>query len=165
MADDNSEAPAAAEERGRGRPTKYDPAFAKQAAKLCRMGATDADLADFFEVSLSSIEKWAAIYPEFLRARKVGKAEADERVKRSLYQRAVGYQHDAVKFFTVEGEVVREDYVERYPPDTAACIFWLKNRDKQNWKEKHEVEHGVTGEVADLLRAIDGATRGLPSGS
>ncbi|TIS12579.1 MAG: terminase small subunit, partial [Mesorhizobium sp.] len=26
------------------------------------------------------------------------------------------------------------------------------------------IEHGVTGEVADLLKAINGRTRGLPNG-
>jgi hypothetical protein len=30
---------------------------------------------------------------------KAGKAEADDRVERSLYQRAVGYEYDAVKIF------------------------------------------------------------------
>jgi hypothetical protein len=30
---------------------------------------------------------------------KAGKAEADVRVERSLYQRAVGYRYDAVKIY------------------------------------------------------------------
>ncbi len=33
------------------RPTKYQEAYAEQARKLCLLGYTDAELADFFEVS------------------------------------------------------------------------------------------------------------------
>ena len=35
------------------RPTKYQEAYAEQARKLCLLGYTDAELADFFEVSES----------------------------------------------------------------------------------------------------------------
>ena len=33
-----------------GRPTDYDDAFPEQARKLCQLGATDMELADFFDV-------------------------------------------------------------------------------------------------------------------
>ena len=36
--------------RGRGRPTKYRPEYAIRARDLCRFGATDAELAEIFEV-------------------------------------------------------------------------------------------------------------------
>jgi hypothetical protein len=29
-------------------------------------------------------------------------------------------------------------YTERYPPDTAAAIFWLKNRQPKHWRDKVE---------------------------
>ena len=38
-----------------------------------------------------------ATHAEFRAALKVGKEAADQRVERSLYQRAVGYHYDAVK--------------------------------------------------------------------
>ncbi|GLS19894.1 hypothetical protein GCM10007874_29110 [Labrys miyagiensis] len=149
MADDSNEAPESGAKHPGGRPTKYDPAFAKQAAKLCKLGATDAELADFFEVSIRTVERWRGEHPEFCRAVKVAKAVADQRVERSLYQRAIGYSHDAVKITQNGGDVITKEYREIYPPDTAACIFWLKNRDKDRWRDKQEVEHGVTGEVAE----------------
>ena len=31
-----------------GRPTKYKPEYSAQAQKLCLLGATDAEMADFF---------------------------------------------------------------------------------------------------------------------
>ena len=27
-----------------------------------------------------------------------------------------------------------------YPPDTQAALLWLRNRRKQDWRDKHEVE-------------------------
>jgi len=77
--------------------------MAKQAAKLCLLGATDADLADFFEVSVRTIERWQSQHAEFCRAVKVAKEEANDRVERSLYQKAVGFQREAVKIFMPAG--------------------------------------------------------------
>jgi hypothetical protein len=32
-------------------------------------------------------------------------------------------------------------YVEHVPPDVIACIFWLKNRDPQHWRDSQQMEH------------------------
>jgi hypothetical protein len=84
--------------------------------------------------------------PEFLHALKLGKKEVDERVERSLYQRAVGYSYDAVKIFLPYGskEPVYAPYIEHVPPDTTAAIFWLKNRCPSQWRDAWQLEH-VTG--------------------
>src|SRR5881409_1569630 len=112
----------------RGRPSGYKPEFAAQAEKLCLLGATDMEMADFFEVSLKTIANWKHNHPDFLLALKVGKEAIDDRVERSLYQRAVGYKYEAVKIFMPAGasEPVYAPYIEHCAPDTTACIFWLK---------------------------------------
>ena len=134
-----------------GRPSKYKPAFAKQAAKLCKMGATDKELADFFEVSEVTINAWKAKYSDFLKSLKAGKGEADDRVERSLYQRAVGYSHPDTHISNYQGEITVTDIVKHYPPDTTAGIFWLKNRRREDWRDKHDHEHTgtVQHEVTD----------------
>ena len=124
-----------------GRPPKYKTAFAPQAAKLCALGATDEDLADFFDVKVRTIARWKVEHDEFCQALKAGKAHADDRVEQSLYQRAVGYSYDAVKLFNHMGAVVRAEYREHYPPDTVAAIFWLKNRRPEQWRDKQQLEH------------------------
>lgn len=126
----------------RGRPSTYVPAFADQAEKLCRLGATDRDLADFFGVDEATINRWKVRYPDFCKSLKIGKEEADNRVEQSLYRRALGYSHDAVKIFNNEGTALVVPYVEHFPPDTTACIFWLKNRKPAAWRDKHDVEMG-----------------------
>lgn len=127
-----------------GRPSDYNPEMAEQAKKLCLLGATDAELADFFEVSETTINNWKNQYPEFLESIKRGKAAADSKVAESLYHRAIGYCHPEEKIFCQEGEIIRADTVKQYPPDTVAAIFWLKNRASAKWKDKVQAE--VTGE-------------------
>lgn len=136
-----------------GRPTKYKPEFAEQAAKLCKLGATDAQLADFFGVSVSTVNLWKVEHKEFSESIKVPKAEADDCVEQSLYRRAMGYEHDEVDIRVIGGEVVQTPVRKYYPPDTTAAIFWLKNRRPAEWRETKAVE--LTGKDGGPMETIN----------
>lgn len=123
------------------RPTKYQEAYAEQARKLCLLGYTDAELADFFEVSESTINKWKIDYPVFSESIKKGKAIADGDVTDRLYQRAMGFVAPDVDIRVIDNKIVETPLEKHYPPDTAAAIFWLKNRQKDKWREKQDVNH------------------------
>jgi hypothetical protein len=73
----------------------------------------------------------------------VGKAEADAKMVRSLYQRGVGYDYDAVKIFMPAGakQPIYAHYVEHVPPDPSVGMFWLKNRQSDQWRDIQNVEH------------------------
>ena len=103
----------------------YRPDFARQVVVLCRRGFTQAEIADFLGVHRHQMTAWRADHEEFSAAFEVGKEQADSRVERSLYERAVGYDAPAVKIFYDKdsGKVVREDYVEHYPPDPRSAEF------------------------------------------
>jgi len=118
-----------------GRPSKFKSEYCEQVLKLCVLGATDKDIANFFEVDERTINRWKHDYPEFSFALKKGKIEADANVAVSLYRRAVGYIHDDEKIFLHEGKTVRVKITKSYPPDTTAAIFWLKNRQPDYWKD------------------------------
>ncbi|TSP11447.1 helix-turn-helix domain-containing protein [Cupriavidus campinensis] len=122
------------------RPTSYKAEYAEQAFKLCLLGATDAEMADIFGVTEQTLNNWKTSHPEFFESIKSGKAAADANVASRLYQRAMGYTHPAVKIVVVGGEIKHKPYTEHYPPDTAAGIFWLKNRRKKDWRDKIEQE-------------------------
>jgi hypothetical protein len=64
-----------------------------------------------------------------------------------LDERANGYSYDAVKIFMPAGskQPVVVHYVEHMPPDVTAGIFWLGNRDPENWRDVQNVYH-VLGE-------------------
>lgn len=134
-----------------GRPSKYKEEYAEQAYKLCLLGATDKELADFFEVDEATINRWKQDHPEFCESLKRGKVEADSVIASKLYHRAKGYEHKAVKFATHEGMITDQvEYIEHYPPDTTAAIFWLKNRQPAKWRDKQEVEATNTNLNTDL---------------
>ena len=128
-----------------GRPTSFQPEFAVQAEKLCRLGATDAELAHFFEVDEATINRWKHVQPDFRASLKRGKAEADGDVANALYRRAIGYEHDG----------------KHYPPDPTSCIFWLKNRRPDLWRDAHKQEHEVTTRSAAELSPEERAARAV----
>jgi hypothetical protein len=65
------------------------------------------------------------------------------RVERSLYQRANGYNFEAVKIFMPAGskQPVVVHYIEHCPPDPTSAMFWLKNRVPDNWRDVQNVDH------------------------
>lgn len=125
--------------------SKYKEEYNEQAYKLCLLGATDAELADFFSVTEQTINNWKNDHPLFFESIKKGKIIADAEVASSLYKRATGYKTDAVKVFQFQGEPVVVPVVEEIPPDTGAAMAWLKNRQKTKWRDKQDIE--LSGEV------------------
>jgi hypothetical protein len=130
-----------------GRPTKYKQEYDEQAEKLCKLGATDEEIADFFEVDVSTINNWKIDYPHFFESIKKGKILADSNVAERLYQRALGFEHDSEEIKVSDGEVIRVQIRKIYPPDATAAIFWLKNRRPKDWRDKQEVDQRITGNV------------------
>ncbi|MEM8615319.1 MAG: hypothetical protein AAGF20_00135 [Pseudomonadota bacterium] len=136
-----------------GRPSKLKEVDLDQVEGLATRGWTDQEMADHFKVARSTWYKWKVDYPEFSDALKNWKQEADERVERSLYERALGYSHPEEKIFNDGGEALRVQTVRHYPPDTTAGIFWLKNRKPDEWRDKQDVVHALDEDTAELLDA------------
>ncbi len=133
----NSETGAAAGKVG----TAFKPEFVEQARKLAALGHTDYEMAEFFEVTERTLRRWKGMHPDFADALKVGKNVADDRVEMSLYRKATGYSYASEKLFCDKGIVVRAETIEHVPPSDTACIFWLKNRRKEEWRDKVDHEH------------------------
>lgn len=134
-----------------GRPSKFNDLNMDQVRTVARRGWTDIEMAEFFDVSDRTWYRWKVEHEEFCDALKEWKAEADERVERSLFERAVGYSHPEDKVFNNGGEALVVPTVKHYPPDTTAGIFWLKNRDKERWKDKQEVEVSGGPDLIDRI--------------
>ena len=85
----------------------------------------------------------------------LGKGAADNRVERSLYKRAVGFERDVVKVFLPKDaeSPVYARYRESVPPDPTSMIFWLKNRRRNEWRDKQETE--LSGSVGlQLIHSV-----------
>ena len=97
-----------------------------------------------------------------LGRQRLRKNTTNRRAERSLYHRATGYTYEAEEIFLVDEEiqhpnpddpkhpiivrtkkVLRVPIVKHLPPDTGALAFWLKNREKDRWRDKQD--HEITG--------------------
>lgn len=104
--------------RKTGRPSSFNPDYCERAESLCLLGLKDTELAQHFGVTEKTLNNWKHEYPQFLQSLNAGRVCADSCVARSLYQKAIG-------------------------GDTTACIFWLKNRRKLEWRDRHELDASV----------------------
>lgn len=139
---------------GPGASTKYKREFDTQAYKLCLLGATDKELADFFDVGVRTIDEWKKQHLSFLQSLKRGKIIADSTVAEKLYQRALGYSCPDVDIKVIKNKVVKTKLVKHYPPDSVAAIFWLKNRRKSEWRDRQNLEidfNSLSDQELDLI--------------
>ena len=131
-----------------GRPTVYRKIFAVRAAKLCRLGATDADLADFFGVKVRVINTWKKVHEGFKHAL-AAKEMGNENVRRSLYQRAVGFEFEDTDIRAVGGKIVKTQLIKQALPDPGCIALWLKNREPEHWRDVTRIA-GVKDEPVEL---------------
>jgi hypothetical protein len=143
-----------------GRPESYHPRYAEIARAMCRLGATDFDLACEFGVKTQTILNWRCKYPEFLESTLEGKEAFDNRAERSLAMRAVGYSYHSEKVFQYEGQIIRAATVEHCPPDVSAIRLWLMNRRPDKWRDKSELKLDSSDAFLKLWTAISDGTIG-----
>ena len=108
-----------------------------QVERLAGLGLTDKEIGRALGKCEQTINNWKKD-ERFLVALKKGKEEADRRVTKSLFKRACGYRYTEK---TYEKQTLTKAVVKQFAPDTTACIFWLKNRRPEDWRDKREMEH------------------------
>lgn len=126
-----------------GRQTAFKAEYVDLAYKYCLLGATDKTLAEFFNVAESTINLWKLKQPKFLDALKRGKVVADANVASSLYRRAMGYSHPETHVSNYQGQITLTEITKHYAPDVTSCIYWLKNRQPDKWRDKIEIDTNV----------------------
>ena len=100
-----------------GRPSTYRERYAAAAALLARIGATDAQLADFFGIRFSTLQSWYCRHKTFRDAVYDGREALKPLIERSLAMKAIGYTWDSEKVFYNSGQdkVVRVPVREHVP--------------------------------------------------
>ena len=128
------------------RPTKYNAKYHVPWAKSLAMeGLTEKQIADSMEIAMSTFSKWKNEHPEFSEAVKKGKEPADAEVELSLYKRALGHTaKDKKVIITMDKDgnqkPARIETTEKeIPADVTACIFWLKNRRPDKYRDKQDI--------------------------
>lgn len=132
-----------------------------------RDGLTDKQIAMNIGIAERTFTSWKDKYNAINTVLKKGKRPVDFEVENKLLQRAMGYDYE-------ETETVIEEYngkkktkirkIKKHaPPDTAAAIFWLKNRKPEEWRrinkafaDKTEAEtEKLLAETARLKRELE----------
>jgi hypothetical protein len=147
-----------------GRPTKYNPYYPEIAEAFCREdGFTDKQLGKLFGVVEDTINRWKNIYPEFFVSIKKGKWAYDtSKIVPSLVKSGQGYSYDEVtkelrgEITDKDGKVIQEGELvttkvvtKQVAPNPVSMIFWLKNREPEDWSDKKEID--VKGSVDTVV--------------
>ncbi len=119
--------------------------------KMAKAGMTELEIADSLDVSPSTLWTWKSQYPRFQNALSLGRKQSDERVKRALYHRAIGYSHDQEKAFNDKGQIIKAVVREHVPPDVNAVKFWLTNRAPDEWQDRSVVDGSISLNVGELV--------------
>lgn len=152
----------------KGRPTKFNEIMFAKIKDCAARGDTDEQIAEAVGVSPRTIGYWKNKCNGFLPSLKANKDIADQLVEASLFQRAVGYSHPSEKPFvnriterdpdsgkiTTRTEIIVHHYIEHYPPDTLAAIYWLNNRQPERWRQKPPDNPGGSGEQLDNAEIV-----------
>ena len=116
---------------------------AKNRAKiflLARRGLTDVEIGQIVGIADRTLRRWKLRSLDFLDELNRCKAQADGLVERSLFERAVGDEWSEEHLAqNADGSQTVVTLRKRLPPDPACCIFWLKNRKSEDWKDRREL--------------------------
>ena len=82
-------------------------------------------------------------------------------VVRALFERAKGFSHQVTRTTLYQGEERKITNTVSYPPDTQACMFWLRNRQREYWQARPEalLEPEIVDDMAARLDAAGESMR------
>lgn len=115
---------------------------------LARQGLTLEQIAEVLNITLSALNCWRKKNPALERTLRQNKLVADALVEDSLYRRAIGFEYEeVVDTELTDGSVKVKRHHKYMPADITACIYWLKNRQPDRWRERKEDDGAKVVEV------------------
>ena len=119
-----------------------------------RDGLTDEQIAVNIGIGYSTLQTWKSKYQDIQDTLKRGKEVIDRQVENALLKRALGYEYEEVKE-KFEGNVMTERTVTKKEviPDVTAQIFWLKNRKREAWADRQNIE--LSQPIDDSIKEME----------
>ena len=118
-----------------GRPTEYKEIFNDQVFEMALLGLSDVQMSNIIGISEVTFNAWKHKHPEFLKSLMRGKEDADGKVAKAMYKRALGLTI-IEEALTKDGQIVQ--LRKELPPDTPAAKHWLANRQRKLWANNGE---------------------------
>lgn len=123
-----------------GRPTKATPQALSKAITLAKEGKAIPEIAEALNIDYTTVTEWNKVNKPFSLALKGSRAKVDQKVAHKLLERAMGYetQEHSIEEITANGQTaIRKKVIKKQvPPDVTAQIFWLKNRQPDEWQDR-----------------------------
>lgn len=127
------------------------------------MPATGLLIQQTLGIKSHTFYRWMDEHAEFSDKVLEIRRNADQQVEHAFFRRATGYDYTETKKSTKTGERMDKDgavvpveevttsvAVKHIVPDAGAALNWLKNRDKDRWSDRREIE--IVGDHVELLR-------------
>lgn len=129
--------------------------YPELAHNLALAGFDNETMANAFGVHVDTFIEWKKTYSEFAEAIREGGLNADGKVARAMYHRALGYDYQAEKLLVVNGEVIREEVRTHLPGDVAAQRVWLTNRRPDKWADRKQITGPNGGPIQQQVMVFD----------
>lgn len=137
-------------------PSKFNPEVTPViAAALARRGFTDDQIAAALDppVGARTFQEWKKKHPGFADIIHEAKHLPDIIAEDSLFKRVRGFETTETHVEVKDGSRKVKKVTRNVAPDVTACIFWLKNRRPDIWKDVRRSE--ITGPDGAPIRIED----------
>lgn len=131
----------------RNKKSSYNPSKYRQYPNMCvevrhlaRFGCTNEEIAQFYNLSLHTFEKYKREIPELYAALEEGRMMDSMKVVDSLHKQALGYEveeTEETEHLNRYGEIVvlKRRTVKYVQPNVTAAIYLLKTRHGDKWMD------------------------------
>jgi len=126
---------------------KYRKEIVETLVKHLKKGSTITSACDAVGISKEAFYNWMKTKSDFYDSIKKVQSVADKQVENALFRSAVGftitekeYRSIKMKGFETGKELVKATK-KKVLPNVTAQIFWLKNRNPDEWRDRQELEH------------------------
>jgi hypothetical protein len=127
--------------------------------EMALLRLTDNEIAGVLNVHPTTFQNWKRNNDDFAEVIRMGRQQADGKVAKTMLQRALGY--DYIEEHHIEGVSANgqpynytRTIKKHAPPDVTAQIFWLKNRQRDNWADVNRIE--ANSNVTINIKKLDG---------
>ena len=104
------------------------------------LGLSYQEIADNMGIDRTTLWDWRKKSINISNSIKKGREVADETVENALYKKTQGYYYEEKTYELKNGKMVMTRKQKKYQhPDLGSIVFWLKNRMKDDWKERQEI--------------------------